>query len=209
MKYGEKSSLSSLLDETSPVKLSKINEMFIMNGPLKTPWRLFLKSNGEQSQVDSNTATLGKVKFRSADRKIQEDAMFFNFIGGEQASVEINSNFTEDKIAYIESKAALSFDIKIDHISATPFLLEMTCEQGCGGAIDMTETLNKMTKQQWHTVTIDLRCFEDKGVDFARVTSPFKLTTQGEASMTVADIKFVPHAGSEAMLVCNPKTMND
>jgi beta-glucosidase len=55
---------------------------------------------------------------------------------------------------------------------------------------------------KWQSVSIDLKCFADKGVNFASLTSPFSLHSSGEASVSVSDIQFVPNKVDEATLKC-------
>ncbi|MFT7568122.1 MAG: beta-glucosidase, partial [Pseudoalteromonas distincta] len=54
----------------------------------------------------------------------------------------------------------------------------------------------------WQTMSIDLTCFAKKGVDFARVTSPFIIKTAGELNVSVADISFEPQGAETAKIKC-------
>jgi len=51
-------------------------------------------------------------------------------------------------------------------------------------------------------MSIDLTCFAKKGVDFARVTSPFIIKTAGELNVSVADISFEPQGAETAKIKC-------
>jgi beta-glucosidase len=51
-------------------------------------------------------------------------------------------------------------------------------------------------------MSIDLTCFAKKGVDFARITSPFIIKTAGELSVSVADISFEPQSAKSAVVKC-------
>ncbi|MDO6464304.1 glycoside hydrolase family 3 protein [Pseudoalteromonas carrageenovora] len=200
--YKDESTLGNNLNEDSGVDISNLAPLSIFNGSFKTPWRLFLNSNNKQHQVASNSVKLGGITYRTEDKTIQEDAMAFNFIGSSASYIEINSNFTEDKVAYIEANSALSFSYKINTMPTEQVQLGMKCEQGCGGELNITNELKNPALNTWQTMSIDLTCFAKKGVDFARVTSPFIIKTAGELSVSVADISFKPQSANSATVKC-------
>ena len=200
--YKDKSTLANNLNEDSGVDVSNLAPLSIFNGSFKTPWRLFLNSNNKQHQVASNSVKLGGITYRTEDKTIQEDAMAFNFIGSSASYIEINSNFTEDKVAYIEANSALSFSYKINTMPTEQVQLGMKCEQGCGGELNITNELKNSALNTWQTMSIDLTCFAKKGVDFARITSPFIIKTAGELSVSVADISFEPQSAKSAVVKC-------
>ena len=200
--YKDESTLGNNLNEDSGVDVSNLAPLSIFNGSFKTPWRLFLNSNNQQHQVASNSVKLGGITYRTEDMTIQEDAMAFNFTGSSTSYIEINSNFTEDKVAYIEANSALSFSYKINTMPTEQVQLGMKCEQGCGGELNITNELKNSALNTWQTMSVDLTCFTKKGVDFARVTSPFIIKTAGEFSVSVADISFKPQSANSATVKC-------
>ena len=200
--YKDESTLGNNLNEDSGVDISNLAPLSIFNGSFKTPWRLFLNSNNQQHQVASNSVKLGGITYRTEDKTIQEDAMAFNFIGPSPSYIEINSNFTEDKVAYIEANSALSFSYKINTMPTKQVQLGMKCEQGCGGELNITNELKNSALNTWQTMSVDLTCFTKKGVDFARVTSPFIFKTAGEFSVSVAGISFKPQSANSATVKC-------
>ncbi|BBW91175.1 1,4-beta-D-glucan glucohydrolase [Pseudoalteromonas sp. PS1M3] len=200
--YKDESTLGNNLNEDSGVDVSNLAPLSIFNGSVKTPWRLFLNSNNQQHQVASNSVKLGGITYRTEDKAIQEDAMAFNFTGSSTSYIEINSNFTEDKVAYIEANSALSFSYKINTMPTEQVQLGMKCEQGCGGELNITNELKNSALNTWQTMSVDLTCFAKKGVDFARVTSPFIIKTAGEFRVSVADISFEPQSANSATVKC-------
>ena len=200
--YKDESTLGNNLNEDSGVDVSNLAPLSIFNGSFKTPWRLFLNSNNQQHQVASNSVKLGGITYRTEDKTIQEDSMTFNFTGSSTSYIEINSNFTEDKVAYIEANSALSFSYKINTMPTEQVQLGMKCEQGCGGELNITNELKNSALNTWQTMSVDLTCFAKKGVDFARVTSPFIIKTAGEFSVSVADIGFEPQNAKSATVKC-------
>jgi beta-glucosidase len=200
--YADESTLSNDLNEIAPKTNEKLADMAILKGALVSPWRLFLNTAGERVELVSSTYTLGAIKFRTEDKVVQEDARQFIFDGTASAKAEVNSSFTEDKVAYIEANSTLTFDYKVISKATQPVTLGMTCEYNCGASIDITKTLNDTAPNEWQTMSIDLACYKELGVDFSKITSPFTIETQGKLGVSVANISFVPNSAGQASFSC-------
>ncbi|GAA80987.1 exo 1,3/1,4-beta-D-glucan glucohydrolase [Pseudoalteromonas sp. BSi20495] len=200
--YGDKNVLADDLDEDSKLDNSGLTSMDILVGAPVAPWRLLLKSGDELLDVSSSTHEFGAIKYRTEDKIVQEDARQFNFSGAEKASAEIVTSFAEDTIAYVEANSVISFDIKLNEVLTSDIALAMTCSGECGASIDLANVVDKAIENKWQSVSIDLGCFADKGVNFANLTSPFSLRSNGKASISVANIQFLPNMAGEATLSC-------
>ena len=78
----------------------------------------------------------------------------------------------------------------------------MACEQQCPGSVNLTKVLHSMALDSWEDISIDLQCFEDAGVDFSQVTSPFQISTNGVVSLSFADITIEPNSAETATISC-------
>ncbi|WP_375278391.1 putative glycoside hydrolase, partial [Pseudoalteromonas marina] len=199
--YGDKNILADNLDENSQLDNSSLTSMDILVGAPVAPWRLLLKSGDELLDVSSSTHEFGAIKYRTEDKVVQEDARQFNFNGSEKASAEIVTSFAEDTITYVEANGVISFDIKLNQALGNELSLAM-CSGECGESINLANVVDSSLLSKWQSVSIDLKCFADKGVNFASLTSPFSLHSSGKASVSVSDIKFVPNKADEATLKC-------
>jgi len=199
--YGDKNILADNLDENSQLDNSSLTSMDILVGAPVAPWRLLLKSGDELLDVSSSTHEFGAIKYRTEDKVVQEDARQFNFNGSEKASAEIVTSFAEDTITYVEANGVISFDIKLNQALGNELSLAM-CSGACGESINLANVVDSSLLSKWQSVSIDLKCFADKGVNFASLTSPFSLHSSGKASVSVSDIKFVPNKADEATLKC-------
>jgi len=202
LSYGDKNVLADDLDEDSKLDNSGLTSMDILVGAPVAPWRLLLKSGDELLDVSSSIHEFGAIKYRTEDKTVQEDARQFNFSGTEKASAEIVTSFAEDTIAYVEADSVISFDIKLNEALTSDIALAMACSGKCGASIDLANVVDKTIENKWQSVSIDLGCFADKGVNFANLTSPFGLRSNGKASISVANIQFVPNKADEATLSC-------
>ena len=199
--YGDKNILADNLDENSQLDNLSLTSMDILVGAPVAPWRLLLKSGDELLDVSSSTHEFGAIKYRTEDKVVQEDARQFNFNGSEKASAEIVTSFAEDTITYVEANGVISFDIKLNQALGNELSLAM-CSGECGESINLANVVDSSLLSKWQSVSIDLKCFADKGVNFASLTSPFSLHSSGKASVSVSDIKFVPNKADEATLKC-------
>ena len=199
--YGDKNILADNLDENSQLDNLSLTSMDILVGAPVAPWRLLLKSGDELLDVSSSTHEFGAIKYRTEDKVVQEDARQFNFNGSEKASAEIVTSFAEDTITYVEANGVISFDIKLNQALGNELSLAM-CSGECGESINLANVVDSSLLSKWQSVSIDLKCFADKGVNFASLTSPFSLRSSGKASVSVSDIKFVPNKADEATLKC-------
>ncbi|WP_286890306.1 glycoside hydrolase family 3 N-terminal domain-containing protein [Pseudoalteromonas sp. ESRF-bin5] len=199
--YGDKNILADNLDENSQLDNSSLTSMDILVGAPVAPWRLLLKSGDELLDVSSSTHEFGAIKYRTEDKVVQEDARQFNFDGSEKASAEIVTSFAEDTITYVEANGVISFDIKLNQALGNELSLAM-CSGECGESINLANVVDSRLLSKWQSVSIDLKCFADKGVNFASLTSPFSLHSSSKASVSVSDIKFVPNKADEATFKC-------
>jgi beta-glucosidase len=67
----------------------------------------------------------------------------------------------------------------------------VTLSMGCG-AVELTSLLRDLPKGEWRTIHIPLRCFAKAGADMSRIDTPFRLSTDGELQLRLADIELVP-----------------
>jgi beta-glucosidase len=176
--------------------------LVLFSGAAKMPWKMQMESGNKEDDVTSSVQSLGAITFQTLDKAVQEDARTITFDGSEQASINLISNFPEDLRAYIEAGATLRFAVKVNSMVNDQVLLSMACEQTCPGSIDLTKTLSTLEVDKWDNIAIDLQCFENKGVDFSQVISPFQLASAGTASLSFADISIVPNSTELATIRC-------
>ena len=205
LNYQDNSDMLRLSDDLAEV-FDEIDDelmpMIIFDLAIKKPWQIELQSGGQSSPVISNTQTFGAISLRTMDKIVQEDARTITFDGTELAGINIFSNFPEDLRAYQEEKSVLSFNIRLEKLPSKPVTLGMICDGNCNNTLDITALLVDSNLNEWQTLTIDLKCFTQVGVDFAKVMAPFNLSTKGEVSLSFADINLIPQPIEKATLSC-------
>jgi len=195
----------------------------ILTRAVQKPWRVVLRANNQEKIVSSNVQTLGAVTLKTSDRNVQEDARHFIFNGTELASVGFESNFPRDLRSTVENNLALQFSYKVNQLvskkvtkeatkqakTSEQIQLAMQCQfpsegnhKPCGASFDISEKLHQASLNKWQQMTIDMGCFQKLGVNMAKVTSPFTISSNAKLSIEVADIVIKKATDNNATLVC-------
>nr|BAU61815.1 beta-glucosidase [Colwelliaceae bacterium D8] len=200
--YQQENILSDELNESTEVS-ETIAALKIFDLAVKKPWKVTLNSGEQSSSVTSNTQSVGAISLRTMDKIVQEDARTIKFDGSEFAKLSISSNFPEDLRAYQEANSALTFNIRVEKTPSEQVNLSMLCEGDCQAALDITSILKEAPLNEWQQLSIDMSCFKNEGADFAKIMAPFELSTQGELSLSFADISLLPNSAEQALVNCS------
>ncbi|MDG2393120.1 MAG: exo 1,3/1,4-beta-D-glucan glucohydrolase, partial [Thalassotalea sp.] len=201
--YGEENTLGDDLDETVAKSANADQAMVLFEHAVKAPWAMTLTSGEKSSGVDSSIIELASIKLKTMDKDVQEDARTITFRGTEKGMVSLRSIFAEDLRAQLENKSALTVQVRKEQAFSDKLFLEMYCdEDGCQKNIDITDAVASFTDNQWQELSVDLNCFAEQGVNLARVTLPFGLSTAGSGKLSFATIKLQPNRAQTAMISC-------
>ncbi|MEZ9820708.1 exo 1,3/1,4-beta-D-glucan glucohydrolase [Shewanella sp. 10N.286.45.A1] len=196
LSYGDETELE-LLGEVAELSNDESQSVAIFTRSVQAPWVMSIGSDNEQIAVTSSVLQGEIVSLRTVDKVVQEDARRIEFNGKGAGFVRFTSNFPRDLRAAIESNSALSFAVKLDSELSDDVYISMGCDIQCGKPLNITSLLAELPNNSWQTVSIDLKCFSDTGVDFSRVNSPFSLSTQGKLTLSIADIALLPQADNQ------------
>lgn len=205
--YSDKTIFSDNLDESIVIadKVNLIKDIF--TGSVKAPWLMWLFSGDEQIEVTTNTHSLGALKYRTVDKKVQEDAFKIILNGNANSGVKFvsKSNFRENLRSSLASESALQFDVRLSSKASEQVMLSMYCDSGdkCGHSRNITGVLNKLPIDEWHTISIDLACFNENGMSFGDTTTPFELSSAGKLDISLTNIALKPHQKGKALINCH------
>jgi beta-glucosidase len=90
---------------------------------------------------------------------------------------------------------------RIDAPATAPASLSIACGPGCGAGVDVTSLVSAPASDAWRTAEIKLSCFKAGGADMTRITSPFRLATNGKLGLTFSEIRL---AANEGGAICPP-----
>jgi len=205
--YGDKNLLLDNLNEnTTKTKKFPLHRE-IYTGSMKKPWLLRLFSGEEEIEVSSNTHQFSTVNYRTVDKKIQEDAFKIILAGGVRSGVKMVSegNNSQDLRADLAAESALKFDIKLSENPSDKVTLSIYCakKDECVGSQNMTEVLNKLPLDEWHTISVDLICFSKDGANLADVTTAYELSSIGQLDASLANIALIPYQKGQSSINCH------
>ncbi|WNG41421.1 glycoside hydrolase family 3 protein [Archangium violaceum] len=104
-----------------------------------------------------------------------------------------NGGVGRDLSAYLNSKGALVFSVKVNVAPTAPVNLSMHCVYPCLGEIKLTQTLTALEGKGWTELAVPLQCMADTGLDFTNVNSPFLLYSTGTLDLSLANIRWEPN----------------
>ncbi|AUC89884.1 MAG: beta-glucosidase [Alteromonas sp.] len=208
--YADENVLSDDLNTEVSVSSDNSQSVEILNGAVQSPWVLWLYSGDESLTVNASTHKVGAINYRTVDKVVQEDARKVTFDGSEFAAMRFASKsfFREDLSAQLLTNGALTFSVSRHSDIESGLTVGMNCEGegdapgSCSTQIDISEQVNALPLDTWSSISIDLQCFVDKGIDFTGLVVPFELGSAGKASVSLADIEFTPNAAESADISC-------
>ncbi|MDO6839083.1 exo 1,3/1,4-beta-D-glucan glucohydrolase [Paraglaciecola chathamensis] len=201
LKYGEKSTLGNALsEETNSDSAQAISSLAIYDRSVQAPWKMALVTTEKSATVASSMLENGGLKFRTIDRRVQEDAFKIDWLQPNAGQVRIYHDFLQDLRSYTEASSVMQFDYTLNSAISAPVWLQINCGETCASDIDLSAHLKQ--KQTWQTLSVDLACFAQSATDFSKIGIPFALSSEGPLSLSLSDIRIVPNAANKADISC-------
>ncbi|MDA7755025.1 putative glycoside hydrolase, partial [Pseudomonadales bacterium] len=113
------------------------------------------------------------------------------------------ASLAQDLSQYDDADSALVMTLRVNQPPKKQVVLRMGCGYPCAGNADLTRLFQSVPADQWLKVSIDLACFSSRGLNVSQVDTPFLLLTSGKFSLSLADIRLVPHAQDSATIKCS------
>ena len=165
----EHSDVPQLSEERPAAGAAGADGVYFARGTLPTGWA-FAPTDG--------------VTVRAIDRRGQEDTRLLTFSGGSDQSVRLTAAQPID-IAR-ETNAELSLQVEYRVQSGPSGDVSVGMENAL---VPVTQTLRAVAKNQWHTLTIPLRCFARGGADMAKIGTPLVMKTSGKLTIAVSEVR--------------------
>ena len=181
----------------------------VFAGKVVKPWRMFLTSNTQASELLSNSGALPGAIYRTIDKVVQEDAFRLETNGREKAGISFSSSFREDLSFELEQKSALVMTLKRDSDISGAVNIAMSCESegdvagSCRAEVDIQQQLNAAPKGEWREIAIDLQCFAKAGVQLDKIVSPFAIYSDAAVTLSFSDIRFAPSGSVNNTVNCD------
>jgi beta-glucosidase len=200
LKYGDKGPVQKLSEDAGTSTSTLIDtRIFFASGRPGSGWRWVVTEDGNTQDVPGGVGvtTNGSLHMSATDHVAQEDARQIQWNAA--ASVGLTAGSPIDLQREANGQLSLGFDYRVNHPTAANVGVRMECGSGCQGTIDLTPVFAK-AQSQWSHVRIPLRCFTRAGADMSRITRPFSLSSSGQLSLSVANVRL--ETGTDALLPC-------
>ena len=193
LSYGERRRVG-LLSEAPGIDIAAaLNvERYFAAGRALAPWTMSISDAGGARPVESEAiaSPSAALSVRSIDLAAQEDAKLLEWSGNGRAAVTI-AGPAADLSRQLNNAFALAIDWRVDTPPAKAVALTFGDK-----ALDVTQLVRSAARGQLTTTTVPLRCFA--GADFAKVSSPFSLATEGALRITLARVRLGPITSADA-----------
>ncbi len=177
------------------------------------PFDIEIVGNQNDRQVmTSNSQRVSTVQIEALDRNEQQDIRRVVWNGKGPGHVALFAEERLDLSPYLQEKAALSFDIKVDQPPTSTAFLRLGCGSYCASDIDFTQRLQALANQGWQSLSVDLRCFPNSGASFGviqpieefitQTLQPFVLWTESAMDVSFGEVRLVKGEAAEATLSC-------
>ena len=206
LSVGDQTQISNKLPEDSDTYADgALEDAWLLVSRPRAPWQLQItESHRAPVPVTGNLASSddGNITVTSIDMESQEDARRIEWKGLRAGSVLLQAAKPQDLSRYLEEKAALTLDIRVDHKPEAAVSARIACGADCTAEQPLATTLQRLAPGEWSQLSIDLQCFASRGADFSRISSGLALHSEGPLRISVANIKYVPGAADSAAIRC-------
>jgi beta-glucosidase len=168
--YASRTTLPRLAEDRPPPVPGGADGVFFGRGALPPGWAWASSGAG--------------MTITALDRRAQEDARGFRWIGGTQAQASIRTAAPIDISRETTGELSLLVDYRVDERPGSAVTLAMDSAQVPIGGILRSAPLG-----EWRTLTVPLRCFAQAGLDARKVTVPASISTAGTLQLSISDVR--------------------
>ena len=162
-----------------------------------------MSEDAHAAAVPSGVGVVGSVRMSATDRAVQEDARQIRWNARTAASVGLTSRVPVNLQRETDGRLSVGFDYRVDQAPTSNITLQMECGPGCKDSVDLTKTFASAVRPgEWSRMKVPLACFANTGMHMDAITQPFELSSAGQFSVSVANIRL--GSGTDALISCTP-----
>ena len=206
LQYGDKNLLADDLAINKSITQASLQTFTLFESVVKAPWAMMISDGRSTNKMTSSIFENEIVYLRTIDKEVQEDSIRAVFNGQGEGRIAFTNRYPTNFTAYLEAKSTLELTVRLPMQQSitekSPIYLSLLCGENCAGNVNITNELSKLTINQWHTLSIDLQCFENNGADISEIYTPFSLSTAAQLNIDFTDVIIKPNAIKQAMISC-------
>ena len=192
--FGLRASEASPHNRLSEVAVGQLsnNAEIIFEGGERWPWMIYLGDDKDPALAagpgNAKSADAGLL-MTVADRWVQEDARRLAWTNPtDSASVFFGRGQAWDASGLMRSGGALQVEWRWLEGDMSTLNLLVNCGPDCGVEIPLLALTADITRGEWATFTLPLRCLEAQGVDVSALRSPFGWQASGPLTIEVSKV---------------------
>lgn len=92
-------------------------------------------------------------------------------------------------LSALKNAAALAIDMRVDVKPDKDIIVRLSCGYPCQADVSIRKMISQMPKNEWFSLPIPLNCFKGKEFDLSKISSPFVITSNGKATISITNIR--------------------
>ncbi|CDT12821.1 1,4-B-D-glucan glucohydrolase [Vibrio coralliirubri] len=160
-------------------------------------------NNWESLAVTKGTTSIGSLTTTGINYNgMQQSALNVKFLSSEESfnerpAAQLYMQTPDKKGAdynrYTNANSTLEFDIRMKTQAPESMTLATHCEWPCIGELQINRVLPDPS-EQWTTVKVPLQCFEQAGMSFQRMSTPFLMFSEQSVEFDLGRVRIVPNS---------------
>lgn len=182
----------TLPEEDAAAAVHDQDEVVLFDREPLAPYELFLGDplNWRQRVTTSRAESpTGAVRLRTVDVVVQEDARRVEWSGEAPGQVYLQTAIPHDVAALAAEGGMLRARLIVHEAPTKPVFLRMDGTYPQAGAVDVTEALRAMARDELVEFALPLAAWGDAGAPLGHIDTPFLLWTKGRLAVTFADLR--------------------
>jgi beta-glucosidase len=120
---------------------------------------------------------------------VQEAGRQLEWSGTGQGTAALSGPKPVNLLRHTNADLLLEIEYRVDEKPTAPVRLAMTCANGCSGALDLTNVLERAVPGQWNTLKVRLVDFQRAGANMFEIIEPLVLTTAGRMRISLKTVR--------------------
>ncbi|WP_247717880.1 glycoside hydrolase family 3 protein [Qipengyuania proteolytica] len=181
--------------------------VFFELGSPASSWSLIVSEDDGSNALRVTTVPVdalhGRVRISATDHGVQEGARSFT-IDSQGAAIELAAMDPIDISRETNGDMLLLSTVRRDSSITDALSMSMRCDGNpCDNSVPIAE-FGRLAEREWTTLGIPLKCFRAAGADMGRISSPFRITINQAAALSISRVAL--GSLSDAGVIANCKT---
>ncbi len=170
----------------------------------KNSWNFYAERKDLTRKKIDQEVSIGAITAKPDTSK--KGAVSVIWDGSEEGRLDLRNGIDNNEfLNMLANKGAVVFEIKIKALGEAPMKAAMYSSHLGGSTLELNDILGQQPKNQWKTLSIDLRCFSNIRADMNKISIPFGLHSNGEHALSIANVRYVPKKAAKATMSCQGK----